>query len=155
MPGQPFGPIAQLLGQFIYFINLVLVPALFALAFIVFLWGVYLYFFNTGDKPADERKKGRNFIIYGIVGFFVMVSVWGLVGLLVNSFGLNPGNNRGTPMFIPPGAGVGGGNPFQNQGGSSVQGNVPPGGVCQKDSDCANGRACVPNPTTGGKTCSR
>lgn len=153
---MPFGPIANLLMQFLFFINVILVPVLFGLAFIMFLWGVFLYFFNSGEKASESRKKGRDFILYGIIGFFVMVSVWGLVGLLVNSFGLQPGNNRGTPMFIPPGSR--GTNPFQNgtqQGQNDPGGGGPvtpvtnqpvQGGYCDEPSlPCLGAQQCINN----------
>lgn len=34
----------------------------------------------------DDRKKGGFAILYGIVGLFVILSIWGLVYLLTNSF---------------------------------------------------------------------
>jgi hypothetical protein len=43
----------------------------------------------------DEKKAAaKDKIIYGIVGLFIMISVWGLVNILVNTFGLN---NKAAP----------------------------------------------------------
>ena len=61
-----------------------LVALIMAAALVVFLFGV-LKFIKDGDKP-EERKKGGAMMMYGIVGFFVMLSVWGLVSILTNSF---------------------------------------------------------------------
>jgi hypothetical protein len=69
----------------IQFINGVAVPLIFALAFIVFIWGIFQYFI-LGGHDEEKRKEGRNLMLYGIAGFFVMVSVWGLVGILTGSF---------------------------------------------------------------------
>ena len=35
------------------------------------------------------EKEARNVMIYGIIGLFVMVAVWGLVNVLINTFGLS------------------------------------------------------------------
>lgn len=69
-------------------INSTLVPLIFALAFVVFLWGVFQYFI-AGAADEEKREGGKSLMIYGLIGFFVMVSVWGLVNLLVGTFQLN------------------------------------------------------------------
>lgn len=65
-----------------------LVGFLIAVGVIIFLIGVVKYI-KSGDNE-DERKKGREFMIYGIIGLFVMVSIWGLVALLIDTFGIYP-----------------------------------------------------------------
>ncbi len=68
-------------------INGVLVPVLFAISFIVFLYGVAkTYIFSHGDAEAVE--EGHKVILWGLIGFAAMLSVWGLVNVAVNTFGL-------------------------------------------------------------------
>lgn len=90
-----FGPTANICGSYIvciadsliYIINSVLVPVLFAVAFIVFLYGVAnAYILHPGDEAAV--KKGHKLILWGLIGFAVMISVWGLVNVVVNTFDL-------------------------------------------------------------------
>jgi hypothetical protein len=73
-------------------INNVLVPVLFAVAFIVFLWGAF-YTFILGHSSEEVKEKGKNLMLWGLIGFFVMVSIWGLVNILTGtvSFGNNSG----------------------------------------------------------------
>lgn len=80
----------------IWMINSVLVPVLVAIAFIVFLWGVYKYFIYGADNEAD-RAKGKQFVMWGIIGFVVILSVWGLVAMVANTFGLESGGGSPTP----------------------------------------------------------
>jgi hypothetical protein len=81
----------QGLAQFVIaFINNILVPLVFALAFIVFIFGVFQYFI-AGAANEEKREKGKSFMIYGIIGFFVMVSVWGLVHILTGTVRLDNG----------------------------------------------------------------
>lgn len=79
----------QSLGDFIIgLINNVAVPVVFALAFIVFIWGVFQYFI-LGGSNEETKDKGKALMLWGLIGFFVMVSVWGLVRILTGSVQLN------------------------------------------------------------------
>jgi hypothetical protein len=80
----------QSLGAFtINLINTVAVPLIFALAFIVFIWGVF-QFFIAGGHDEEAKDKGKSLMLWGLIGFFIMVSVWGLVHILVGTLNLNP-----------------------------------------------------------------
>ncbi len=82
-------------GQFIIgIINNVLVQVLFAVAFIVFVWGVFSVFI-LGANDEEKKGKGKKLMLYGLVGFFVMVSVWGLVHILTGSVSLGGGSGPG------------------------------------------------------------
>lgn len=59
-----------------------------ALAVVYFLWNVFKFIMAAGDEEA--RKEGLNGIIYGIIGIFVMVSLWGIIGFLTQSTDLDP-----------------------------------------------------------------
>lgn len=82
----------------ILFIDYVLVPLVFALALIAFLWGIF-NFFIAGGADEEKRDKGKQFMIWGFVGFFVMVSVWGIVNLLVGTFGFDRETRPDLPSF--------------------------------------------------------
>ena len=72
-------------GSFIInIINNVLVPVLFAVAFIVFLWGAFSTFI-LGQGSDETKEKGKSLMLWGLIGFFVMVSIWGLVNILTGS----------------------------------------------------------------------
>ena len=78
------------LGDFIQdvlvFINAYIIPLIIALAVLVFIWGVLKYVISKDD---DTKKEARGVMIWGIIAIFVMVSVWGLVNLLGNTFSLD------------------------------------------------------------------
>lgn len=88
-------------GFMIGLINNIAVPVVFALAFIIFIWGVF-NFFIAGGSDQEKREKGRQLMLYGLLGFFVMVSVWGLVNILVGSVQLESRPNT-LPQAVPPG----------------------------------------------------
>lgn len=66
-------------------INYALVPLILAVAFIVFIFGIFKYFIAGADDESS-RTNGRQLIVYGLIGFFVIITVWGLVNLLVQTF---------------------------------------------------------------------
>jgi NADH:ubiquinone oxidoreductase subunit 2 (subunit N) len=61
------------------------VPLLIALAVVWTIWAAFKMISAEGDNREEARKK----LIWGIVGIFIMVSVWGLVNLLITTFNLN------------------------------------------------------------------
>jgi NADH:ubiquinone oxidoreductase subunit 2 (subunit N) len=79
-------------------INNILVPVIFAIAFIVFLYGAFDTFILGANDDA-KKGAGKNLMLWGLIGFFVMVSVWGLVNILTGTigFGSNSGPTGGTP----------------------------------------------------------
>lgn len=82
-------------------INTVLVPLLFAVAFIVFLYGIAkTYIFSHGEP--GEVADGHKIILWGLIGFVIMLSVWGLVNIVASTFGLNLIGSPRPPEFNPP-----------------------------------------------------
>ncbi len=82
----------NLLQYIVCIINTSVIPLIFALALVIFVWGVVQFVINTDDEV--KKTKGKQFMIWGIIALTVMVSVWGLVAILGNTFGVNTG-------FIP------------------------------------------------------
>lgn len=79
--------ICRVASTILYIINYVLVPVLFAIAFIVFLYGIVSkYIFSHGDET--KVAEGHRLILWGIIAFVVMISLWGLVNVVANTFGL-------------------------------------------------------------------
>jgi hypothetical protein len=90
----------SLIDWFITLINNTLVPLIFSLAFLLFLFGVFKYFFGSGDKAAASRKEGQQYILWAVIAFAVMLSVWGLVSIVTNTIpGLSNQNRPCIPTF--------------------------------------------------------
>jgi uncharacterized membrane protein len=60
------------------------VPLLIALAIVGFIYGIIKYFLNPDNE--EKKKDGKSFMLWGIITLFVMVSIWGLVGILSGTF---------------------------------------------------------------------
>lgn len=63
-----------------------ILPIIISIAVIWFIYNVFAYAIS-----GDEEKKGaaKNNMIWGIVALFVMISVWGLVGVLTKTLNLD------------------------------------------------------------------
>jgi hypothetical protein len=105
--------ICKVANNILFIINGVLVPVLFAIAFIVFLYGIAsAYIFSVGDP--EKVKLGHSLVLWGLVGFAVMISLWGLVNVVANTFGLAGAFAPPTPSSISPyGPGIQGGQTAQ------------------------------------------
>lgn len=64
-------------------------PFLISLGVLYFIWGVVQYVIADSD---EAKTKGKDKIIYGIIGLTVIVSLWGLVFLVVDTFGVGKNN---------------------------------------------------------------
>ena len=66
-----------------------LTPVIVAAALLFFFWGVATYILAAGDET--KQADGKRVMIWGIIALFVIVSVWGLVQVLNNTFGIDKG----------------------------------------------------------------
>jgi len=60
-----------------------LIPLLFGIALVVFIWGVIKYM--NADGPV-KMAEARNYIIFSILAITVMLSVWGIALVIKNTF---------------------------------------------------------------------
>jgi hypothetical protein len=71
---------ADLLGSFM--------GVLYMVAFVAFFWGIAIFILNTNDDK--KRQEGKAWMFWSIIALFVMITIWGLVKLLVDTVGVNP-----------------------------------------------------------------
>ncbi len=69
-------------------INNSIIPLIFAVATVMFVWGIVQFFILNADEEK-KREQGKQFILWGIIALAVMLSVWGLVGILGSTFNVN------------------------------------------------------------------
>jgi uncharacterized membrane protein YidH (DUF202 family) len=73
-----------------------LIPILIVLGIVFFVWGVVSYVISNDE---EAKKRGKNKMIYGIIGLVVIVAMWGLVGIVTKTFGLNGTTNVTIPTL--------------------------------------------------------
>jgi hypothetical protein len=173
--------IISFIGFLISIINRALIPLIFAVAFLLFLWGILQFFFLNGENE-EKRKEGRKFIIAGIIGFFIMMSIWGIVNILLGTFGFQYQSRPPLPSFSGAangggygnanGQGPGPGTPVLGRDGRATIAPAQPcglpglpnacfftneciGGFCRSRSlDGGVGEACLGNACVNGYHCS-
>ena len=75
-----------------------LVPLIIGLAVLYFLWGVLQY---VTASDSDKQKQATGTMVMGVIVLFVMVSVWGLVALLQDTFDIDSGAAPTNIRLIP------------------------------------------------------
>lgn len=83
------------LGRFQDLIN-TLLPIVVALALLYFFWGLAKFILNSGNE--DAKDEGKRIMIWGIIAFFVMSSVWGIVNFVSRASGLGQGGSINLPQ---------------------------------------------------------
>ncbi len=85
--GDPRGTIGNMMDVILGILNVFVVPTIVTLATAVFIWGIIQYVLAGG---SDTRKKeAKNLIIWGLVGLFAIVAMWGIVKVIGKTFGLS------------------------------------------------------------------
>lgn len=113
--------IQTFLKNIITFLNETIVPFIIAAAFLVFIWNMARYFIIGSTVAGDEKKgvvsgriRARQYALYSIIAFVVILSLWGIVNMFVDGFGF------GAEQQITP--------DYMNSGGAGSSGGSTPSG---------------------------
>ena len=60
---------------------------LFGVAFLIFFVGLVQFVRSAQSDTA--REEGKRKIVYGLIGMFIMFSAYGIIRLILNTFGLS------------------------------------------------------------------
>jgi uncharacterized membrane protein YidH (DUF202 family) len=66
-----------------------LIGFLFALAIVYFLYGVFEFLSNQENE--EKKTTGKQHMIWGIVGITIMMGVWTILGVVLNTLGISKG----------------------------------------------------------------
>ena len=64
-----------------------LIPVVFAIALLVFFWGLAKYILAAGSEEA--KAEGRRIMIGGIIALFIMSAIWGIVTFIGEATGID------------------------------------------------------------------
>ena len=67
-----------------------IIELMFVVSAVYFIYGVVKFLAIRSDDKGAGRVEARNAIIWGIVGMVVMFSVFGLIHLVLGTFGVTP-----------------------------------------------------------------
>lgn len=54
-------------------------------AFVVFLWGVFVFIKNAGDEGS--RAEGKQAILWGLMGLVIIFGAYGIINVALGTFG--------------------------------------------------------------------
>lgn len=72
-----------------------LIPILFTLALLVFFWGLSKFILNSGSQT--EVTNGKNYMIWGVVVLFILISFRAIISLVTSDLGF--GDARTEPIL--------------------------------------------------------
>src|SRR3989338_1472583 len=87
--------VPQLLTRIEGILN-VIIPFIIGLAVFTILWGIFIYITKAGEE--EKRTEAKLYIVWGIIAVFSMLSIWGFVNILVNSFTLDTTIPKNWPL---------------------------------------------------------
>ena len=92
MNGGSTTTIGAILNGVASFINTKIMPILVGLAILAFLYNLIYFIAKSGSD--QERLTFRNYMVNSLIALFILVSIWGIVGLGTRTL-------FGTKPFIP------------------------------------------------------
>lgn len=63
-----------------------LIPIVIGLLIVAFFWGMAKYVFAQGDET--KKADGKKIMLYGAIAMFVAFSIWGIISILQDTFGI-------------------------------------------------------------------
>lgn len=63
-----------------------LISLMLAVAFLIFLYGAFEYVKSA--ESEFERERGRQHLMYGIIGMLVMLSAYAILAIAAGTFGI-------------------------------------------------------------------
>ena len=74
------------MGKIVNVIINPIIMLLFALATFFFMWGLVVFIAQPDNTEA--RKTGLSHMLWGFVGMLIIVSVYGILGLITGTLGI-------------------------------------------------------------------
>lgn len=92
------GSLQKLLAGILGFTNGTLIPFLFGIAFLIFIYNSFRYFILNGENEKGQ-ENAKNLAIYSVAAFVFLFIFWGIVNLFTTSSGLE-GKDKPCPDYL-------------------------------------------------------
>lgn len=88
----------NLIDDFAQIIGTSIVGLFSGIAFAAFLWGIVRLIAAQGD--SSKRQEAKKWLVWGFIGIFVMVAVWGIAQFIAFTLGINLGGVANQPGIM-------------------------------------------------------
>ena len=88
----PTTSIREILNGIGSFMSTKIMPILVGLAILIFIGNIIVFIASSGNER--KREQFRKYIVNALIAMFILISIWGIVGLGTSSL-------FGTKPFIP------------------------------------------------------
>lgn len=82
-PDRPEGSVANVFNYATCLISKSLIPLVIGIAFIFFVWNAINYI-KSAEK-SEKRVEAAEYMLWSVVAFTVMLTVFGIVGIILNT----------------------------------------------------------------------
>ena len=86
--------VADIIGRARSVVNTI-IPLLASVAFAASLYGIVRFIASAGSE--EKRSEAKKYVLYGLVGMFIIVAFWGILTVVANTFF---GGSIGAPISI-------------------------------------------------------
>lgn len=76
-----------------------LIILLFALAVAYFLWGIFEFLSNAENE--EKRTTGKTHMLWGIIGIAIMMGVYVILNIILNTLGITGINPKEGTVTLP------------------------------------------------------
>lgn len=76
----------------------IVIPLAITIALIYFIWGVIQYVIASDE---ENKAKARQQMIWGIIGLFVIVAVWGIINFISSYLDIEVGGDLPNVPGVP------------------------------------------------------
>jgi uncharacterized membrane protein YidH (DUF202 family) len=77
-----------------------LIILLFALAIVYFLYGVFEFILNQENE--EKKTTGKSHMIWGVIGITIMMGVFAIMNLIMNTFNIEGIDPKQGTVNLPP-----------------------------------------------------
>jgi hypothetical protein len=78
---------ATIIERFVTLIVDPIILVIFAAGFFMFMYGFVKFLWGSAGGEIDDN--GKRHMLWGVIGMFVMVCTWGILNIMLSTFGIN------------------------------------------------------------------
>ena len=92
--------VRSIVGQIDKLIINPLIIFVFALALVIFLYGMFEFLSNQENE--EKKTAGKKHMIFGVLGLTIMMAVWMILGMIMNTFNISGIDVKNRKVELPP-----------------------------------------------------